>query len=103
MNTTKAVEHTTGPWRVAPASDYPSGLNVDANTRGYVCLAGEWDDARAVANARLIAAAPDLLEACRAFLRAPSTGSSGPGSVTIEVTTFNLNAARAAIAKAEGR
>jgi hypothetical protein len=43
----------------------------------------------------------DLLAAVKAFLRAPSIGSSGPGSVTIEVQTFNLKAARAAIAKAE--
>jgi hypothetical protein len=48
-------------------------------------------------------ALPDLLAACEAFLRAPSIGSSGPGSVTIEVTTFNLEAARAAIAKARGK
>jgi hypothetical protein len=41
-----------------------------------------------------------MLEALRAFLRAPSIGSNGPGSVTIEVTTFNLEAARAAIGKA---
>lgn len=48
----------------------------------------------------LHAAAPDLLAALEAFLRAPSSGSAGPGSITIEVQTFNLNAARAAIAKA---
>ena len=47
-------------------------------------------------------AAPDLLEALKAFLRAPSIGSSGPGSVTIEVQEFNLREAEAAIAKAEG-
>jgi hypothetical protein len=46
---------------------------------------------------------PDLLEALQAFLRAPSIGSSGPGSVTIEVQTFNINNARAAIAKALGK
>lgn len=39
-----------------------------------------------------------LEAALQAFLRAPSIGSSGPGSVTIEVQTFNLKAARAALA-----
>lgn len=52
--------------------------------------------------ARLIAAAPDLLEALEAFLRAPSVGSSGPSSSTIVVQDFNLRAARAALAKAKG-
>ena len=55
-----------------------------------------------IANAVLWAAAPELLEALRAFLRAPSLGSAGPGSVTIAVQDFNLRAARAAIAKATG-
>lgn len=44
----------------------------------------------------------ELLEALRAFLRAPSVGSAGPGSVTIAVQEFNLRAARAAISNATG-
>lgn len=44
----------------------------------------------------------ELLEALKSFLRAPSVGSNGPGSTTIVVQDFNLKAARAAIAKAEG-
>jgi hypothetical protein len=44
-----------------------------------------------------------MLEALEAFLRAPSIGSNGPGSVTIEVQTFNLKAAQAAIAIAKGQ
>lgn len=43
----------------------------------------------------------ELLAALEAFLRAPSIGSSGPGSISIEVQTFNLDAARAALAKAK--
>jgi hypothetical protein len=52
---------------------------------------------------RLKGAASDLLAALEAVLRAPSIGSSGPGSISIEVQTFNLDAARAAIDKARGR
>ena len=55
------------------------------------------------ANARLIAAAPDMLEALESFMRAPSIGSDGPGSLTIRVMDFNMKAAGDAIAKAERR
>ena len=51
------------------------------------------------ANASLIAAAPELLEALEAFLRAPSIGSNGMGSVSIEVQDFNLKAAHALLAR----
>ena len=44
----------------------------------------------------------EMIEALRAFLRAPSVGSSGYGSSTIVVQDFHLRAARAAIAKVEG-
>ena len=60
----KDTAHTPGPWRVAPAADYlSSDINVDAGKRGYICLAGVRGDTQAEANARLIAAAPDLLRA----------------------------------------
>lgn len=49
---------------------------------------------------RAVNAHDDLVAVLKAFLRAPSIGSSGPGSVTIEVQSFNLNAARVALAKA---
>lgn len=62
----------------------------------------ELPDDEALANARLIAAAPLLLAACEAFLRAPTVCGGGNGSVTIEVQTYNLDAARAAIAAARG-
>ena len=67
---------TPGPWRVAPVSDYVGAeLNVDARERGFICLAGVRGDREAEANARLIAAAPDLLAALKEVLRtsAPPT------------------------------
>ena len=91
--------YTPGPWRVAPASDYaPSHeLNVDAGTRAYICLAGVRGDANAEANARLIAAAPDLLHALDALLKQHMAG------VDLSVRDRNewLRAA-AAIVKATG-
>ena len=62
------MSHTKGPWRVAPASLYANGgLNIDAvNTNQYVChVAGAGSDDRAKADAVLIAAAPDLLDALK--------------------------------------
>lgn len=42
----------------------------------------------------------ELLEVCSAFLRAPSCGSNGPGSINLTVQDFNMRAAEAAKAKA---
>lgn len=42
----------------------------------------------------------ELFEVCKALLRCPHIRSSGPGYSTIEITDFNLKAAREAIAKA---
>lgn len=95
-------KHTPGPWRYIPGmlgAKFPPA--VQRGSEGGFLVEGvtrEQEDA----DARLISAAPDLLEALEAFLRAPSVGSSGPGSATIVVQDFNLRAARAAIAKATG-
>lgn len=95
-------QHTPGPWRVASASDYPSGINVDARERGYVALVGHPGDSEAQANARLIASAPDLLEQLTQTVRAlefwfPHWGD--PDGVNSQM----MSNAREAIAKAEGR
>jgi hypothetical protein len=92
-------KHTPGPWRIAPASDYADGsLNVDADTRGYVCLAGFRDDPEARANARLIAAAPDLLEACKRILADIDSNAT----LAFEIDGDALEALDSAITKAEG-
>lgn len=78
--------HTPGPWRVAPASDYrDADLNVDANTRAFICAAGTRGDVEAEANAKLIASAPSLLEAlnglCKALGKLPAD--------TLDKASFN--------------
>lgn len=91
------TKHTQGPWRVAPANLYPSGgINVDsAVEKKYVCLvAGNWDDEVGQADARLIAAAPDMLEALKNLL-AVHQGEGGTKYHAVDI-------ANAAIAKAEG-
>jgi hypothetical protein len=89
------AQHTPGPWFVQP-----SFLTIYAMSDGYVgltcALASVLRDqpgvAAAKANARLIAAAPDLLAALDALLALHIAHHNNPAHV----------AARAAIAKARG-
>lgn len=93
--------HTPGAWYVEHIQNRP--FIVDATTKNFgIAEVHGINPATAEANAALLVAAPDLLEALESFLRAPSVGSNGPGSATIVVQDFNLKAARAAIAKAKG-
>jgi len=110
--------HTPGPWQiiVEPAKDYDGwrddgGYRIDAD--GVEQLAFIWSEGRrlppnggpqstgpqfgarqAEANARLIAAAPDMLAALKSLV-----GQSGEGVKFSD----RMNAALDAIAKAEGR
>lgn len=86
------TKHTPGPWRFKPHS-------VDSNYMLIFCSPdqGEGDNLRGYcgeANARLIAAAPDLLEALqRLVMDGDVRDSAGKGAI---------NEALAAIAKATG-
>jgi len=94
------VKHTPGPWFVNQDED---GNYRSIGSAGWWGLAqvvvrfeGERnDDATGLANANLIAAAPDLLAALKAFVADFDASVSDPDATT--------DAARAAIAKAEGR
>jgi len=103
----KTVEHTPGPWSVAPireqfgteyciqftTPDGDKGMIVYSMPKGASnCEVG----AELTANARLIAAAPDLLEACEALDE--WDGSLGEGCEALEDARI---AARAAITKAK--
>lgn len=65
-------KHTEGPWIYEPSS-LAGGRNVNCATGGKVCMAydyvreGGTDERNA--NARLIAAAPELLEAAQAIAK----------------------------------
>lgn len=112
------MPHTPGPWEVAPHPDDAEMVEV---VRDYVEIAGgrkqaqwiaecdsgvdsdmsedEWQQTveRNQANARLIAAAPDLLAACERSVRL-----LGQREGTDAVVDSALVQIRAAIAKAEG-
>ena len=100
-------KHTPGPWYwddedALPWTDYDgvehAPFLVDRNGR-YV-MAGSDIRIPKEANARLIAAAPDLLEALKTLADYPSAGGYALGPC---ISECDMREIRAAIAKAEGR
>ena len=94
MNTTK---HTPGPWTVSPSSKASTLTRVFSVDEGRLVASangpGLSESGEAEANARLIAAAPELLEALELFLSCKVTNDQQNEAARI---------ARAAIAKATG-
>ena len=99
-------KHTPGTWAIGRYSNY-IGFAIFAPNRG--CIAERWYDAdqespygdEIIANARLIAAAPDMFNALKAIEFALAI----PGTTTQEVLDENSpirGAIREAITKAEG-
>lgn len=84
------VSHTLGPWTTWPDSTLPGVIHI--NTDRTIAIV---DPVNGRANARLIAAAPDLLSALENLLRETSGGSE------LCARCFAEQAA-AAIAKAKG-
>jgi hypothetical protein len=94
------AEITSGEWGDRYAAVRLTSTNpLDAKAEAYIELDayGSVDEAVAEANARLIAAAPCLLSACKAFVEAWEK------SLQLEKTDVALRMAKDAIAKAEGR
>ena len=93
-------EHTPGPWEA-------DGLQVHAHARGVISESptakngGTFD---AMANARLIAAAPDLLVAAKGIEEAwvERTLNADLSDLAIPDPIVAVDKLRAAIAKAEG-
>jgi len=113
------MRHTPGPWRIAQDDPYKASESnlydqkqVTAGEFVITCIPfGRTDELRkeAEANARLIAASPELLEACRFALKyhqhpeemEDEAQKKTAGNVAMwEVVVEKL---RAAIASAEGR
>lgn len=72
------AKHTPGPWKAFNASWSETFITAPRFVHGICCLdinhateaSQDADSAQMAANARLIAAAPDLLDACRKALYA---------------------------------
>ena len=109
--------HTKGPWMAASAPSGVVGWPI-VGPMGKSIASVSWmpkppdvpDEAYKVfrrgceANARLIAAAPDLLEALTGIEGILATAeSNASGNPEWEAVSAKINAARAAIAKATGK
>ena len=100
--TETTAQHTLGPWETRGfviSKDY-YGRYGHRSVAIVSASTGMCTVAEARANARLIAAAPDLLAACEATLNAMDAGVIN-GSVAI-ITAPIKSSLRAAIAKAKG-
>lgn len=102
-----APKHTPGPWFYSQESIDPDWYIVKIN--GGLIVANVNSHLRQVANARIIAAAPDLLEALHAIVEARDAleaarmlSDFGGECAAQEFVDRAIYAARAAIAKAEG-
>jgi hypothetical protein len=107
------AKHTSGPWvfvgeceplHCEDGSQFQIWEALQQGGRTIAAVVSNEDQSigvtEGIANAKLLAAAPELLEALESFLRCPCIGSDGMGSTTLVAQDFNLMAARAAIAKA---
>mgnify|MGYP007094615063 CR=1 FL=1 len=103
------AKHTPGPWTWHPTALHPAVRSVgtpDAGPR-RICTVGTMNGNPVdKANARLIAAAPELLEALQAVLRSFPTDrdmrDAGWERAEIDLACSDYEAARAAIAKVSG-
>lgn len=105
--------HTPGPWWVDRHGAVVARVDGDARQVAMACGEAPMHDDRSAeppdtgvvqsANARLIAAAPDLLEALRFLLREEPNIYEGRLEASLYVTVDALEFARAAITKAEGK
>jgi len=107
MKTENAVKHTPGPWKVIEngRGNYQHGIGTDNRAPiqamiAYVDVASKLTDKNSrMANARLIAAAPDLLAAADLFVQF----RDGLGKVGSKVSIADVGVAmQRAIAKAKG-
>ena len=97
------VKHTPGPWRWRMSRDINVRKLVGSAEVPIVIRNGRWVSPTADANERLIAAAPELLDALQALLVCPDgyccCSDCDPGKPDPE-HTGECREARAAIAKA---
>lgn len=104
--------HTPGPWSVREETDDQGNLCASVHGPDGNAITGWGCVRQSRANARLIAAAPDFLEAlkeCRELLDGLTRCKPGEPPSGLTIITFYARCveaetkARAAIAKAEGR
>lgn len=93
------AKHTPGPWRFEPATEY-YGATIHFNVaRGGIQL--HKDMPNGDANARLIAAAPDLLKWCERILLSHETQGAATNGEAVLCHAFVMGL-KDVIAKAKG-
>jgi hypothetical protein len=107
MPTTQKAQHTPGPWEVIRHNDDTAEI-VSYAEEGFatVLLARDPDFPLRPPDARLMVAAPDLLAALRNIVansRLIPDPAMGGTTDTYSVPLDDIEAARAAIARVEGR
>lgn len=99
------LKHSPGPWRLADtdvvADAFGEEVLIAGVYAGGYTRGGNGNRERLEANARLIAAAPELLEALKAIL-ADCGETTMDGYVENSIHSDEVNKARAAISKATG-
>ena len=107
-------KHTQGPWEFLEEKEYNNVPFISIRKKGFILIddpdadeknsiAGIWSTKPIdFANARLIAAAPELLEALEFFLSLPAVIATHEGSGWSAENVKKIEAARAAIAKVKG-
>jgi hypothetical protein len=91
------ITYTPAPWKIV-------GVITDNEPNEYHITTGQWGNSETIAlviyepNARLISAAPELLEACKKLL-----GTCGHSEYVPDEKCDSCTTAKVAIAKAEGK
>ena len=93
------TKHTSGPWYIDNIQDEDFRVNISSIDSNVACAYHLSDDPvnvddECMSNARLIAAAPELLEACK---------SISEWAINKDIPFDVISKIRHAIAKAEGR
>ena len=89
------VKHTPGPWKIGtPPPNGEQTIGTQSGLMVAVAVTAVNFKQQTIANARLIAAAPDLLDALQSIIEDIDSDFG---------TDYDYNKARAAIAKATGK
>ena len=94
-----SAQHTPGPWKLETEGHGHLVNGADGRTVVYLHRSGVRNRAEIEANARLVAAAPELLEALHAARNALEHAACGQFGIDFK---SSLDVTRDAIAKAEG-
>lgn len=96
-------KHNPGPWRVDGQAHDMAGSAIIHDVNGFpVASTRSWIKEQHEANARLVAAAPDLLEACKRQVANIEQWLETGVPASADESQQIYNALKAAIAKAEG-